>query len=134
MSFNVQKQILMKKLQYALYFFFVVDTLIFFTSQFNSEFLVQFLPQFNIESEGSSYPRLVGVLFLILGIARLYGGLYIKEKGAFVVSMWSWVVELIYTISEIVNGLFIPSENVVGLVLAPLMLIWSIVYYRNEFQ
>ena len=124
----------MKNLKYALIFFFVVDILIFLISQINSELLITFLPQFNLESEGNSYPRLVGVLFLALGLARLYGGLYIKEKGAFIVSIWSWVVELIYTISELLYGQFIVNENIAGLVLAPLMLIWSLIYFNKNFR
>ena len=124
----------MKKLKYALIFFFIVDFLIFIISQINPEFLVTVLPQFNIESADNTYPRLVGVLFFALGLARLYGGLYIKEKGAFIVSMWSWVVELIYTVSELLHGQFIAMENIAGLLLAPLMLIWSIIYFRKTFQ
>jgi hypothetical protein len=123
----------MKNLKYALIFFFVVDFLIFILSQTNPDLLVRFLPQFDLESEGNSYPRLVGILFLILGLARLYGGLYMNEKGAFLVSIWSWVVELIYTFSELFYGQFIISENIAGLVLAPLMLIWSLVYFKKTF-
>jgi hypothetical protein len=120
-------------LKYALIFFFAVDIAIFFISQFNPELLVEFLPQFNIESAGYTYPRLVGILFLALGLARLYGGLYIKEKGAFIVSMWSWVVELIYTISELSHGQFILSENLMAIILAPLMLILSLLYFKKTF-
>lgn len=124
----------MKYLKYALIFFFVVDIAIFFMSQFNPTLMVEFLPQFNIESIDNTYPRLVGILFLALGLARLYGGLFIKEKGAFIVSMWSWVVELVYTISELLHGQFIASENIAGLVLAPLMLILSLLYFRKTFS
>ncbi len=123
----------MKYLKYALIFFFAVDIAIFFISQFSPELLVEFLPQFNIESAGHTYPRLVGILFLALGLARLYGGLYIKEKGAFIVSMWSWVVELIYTISELSHGQFILSENLMAIILAPLMLILSLLYFKKTF-
>ncbi|MGI9552369.1 MAG: hypothetical protein ACR2MT_14305 [Aurantibacter sp.] len=123
----------MKYLKYALIFFFVIDFLMFVIAQFDPELFVSFLPQFNLESVDNTYPRLVGVLFLALGLARLYGGLYIREKGAFIVSMWSWVVELIYTISELLHGQFIATENIVGLVLAPLMLIWSLHYYKKTF-
>ena len=69
----------------------------------------------------------------MLGIARLYGGLFIQQKGAFTVSMWSWVVELIYTVTELCRGQFTLSENVLALVLAPLMLGWSLVYYKKTF-
>lgn len=124
----------MKYLKYVLIFFFAVDIAVFIISQFNPSLLIEFLPQFDIESVGNTYPRLVGVLFLALGIARLYGGLYIKEKGAFIVSMWSWAVELVYTISELLHGQFIASENIAGLVLAPLMLILSLLYFRKKFS
>lgn len=124
----------MKYLKYALIFFFVVDLLIFFLSQFSPEMLIILLPQFAIDSVANAYPRLVGVLFLALGLARLYGGLYMNEKGAFMLSMWSWVVELVYTISELARGTFQVSENLMALVLAPIMLIWSIVYYRRTFN
>jgi len=123
----------MKYLKYALIFFFVVDVSIFLVSQVAPVALVTLLPQFNIESAGSTYPRLVGVLFLALGLARLYGALYIEEKGAVAVSMWSWVVELTYVVTELFHGQFAISENLATLVLAPLMLAWSFYYYRNAF-
>jgi len=47
--------------------------------------------------------------------------------------MWSWVVELIYTVTELRRGQFALSENVMALVLAPLMLGWSLVYYKKTF-
>ncbi|MEX0274260.1 MAG: hypothetical protein AB3N16_07780 [Flavobacteriaceae bacterium] len=124
----------MKYLKYALIFFFVVDILIFLISQINPEFLVTLLPQFDLESVDNAYPRLVGVLFLALGLARLYGGLYINEKGAFIVSMWSWVVELVYTLSELFRSQFVVGENIAGLVMAPLMLIWSLMYFTKNFR
>jgi hypothetical protein len=95
---------------------------------------VSSLPQFDIQSAGNSYPRLVGLLFLMLGLGRLYGGLNIQEKGAVAVSMWTWVVELAYVTTEIFRGQFTFSENVATFVLAPLMLAWSIHYYRKTFQ
>lgn len=124
----------MKYLKYALIFFFIVDLIIFLVSQIDANLLVSLLPQFNLESEGNTYPRLVGLLFLMLGLARLYGGLYITEKGAFIVSIWSWVVELVYTLSELIYGNFSITENIMALVLAPLMLIWSLVYYNKSFS
>lgn len=105
----------------------------FLVSQVNTSLLVSYLPQFDIKSAGDGYPRLVGILFLMIGLARLYGALYINEKGAFTLSIWSWVVELIYTISELLRGQFSLAENVMGLTLAPLMLIWSVQYYRKNF-
>jgi len=123
----------MKYLRYALIFFFVVDVLMFVVYQTAPETLATTLPQFDVESVGNTYPRLVGNLFLMLGIARLYGGLCIQEKGAFTVSMWSWVVELVYTVTELLHGQFALSENVMALVLAPLMLGWSLFYYRKTF-
>ncbi len=68
-------------------FFFAIDIAIFFMSQFNSKLMVEFLPQFNKKSVDNTYPRLVGILFIALGLARLYGYLYINEKGIFIVSM-----------------------------------------------
>ncbi|MGV6829834.1 MAG: hypothetical protein ACWA45_10620 [Flavobacteriales bacterium] len=123
----------MKYLKYLLIFFFTVDLMIFLVSQAKSELLVSLLPQFDIESTGNTYPRLVGILFLALGLMRLYGGLFIKEKGAFIVSIWSWIVELIYTISELARGEFVVSENLLGLIFAPLMLIWSLIYFKKTF-
>ncbi|MGI9390648.1 MAG: hypothetical protein ACR2O1_11380 [Boseongicola sp.] len=115
-------------------FFAIVDFIIFLISQANPSLLVVILPQFDIESAGSSYPRLVGILFMMLGLVRLYGAIFIDQKGAFVLAMWSWVVELIYTISELSRGQFALTENVLGLTLAPIMLIWSVQYYRAHFQ
>ncbi len=124
----------MKYLKHLLIFFFVVDLIIFLVSQTKPDLLVSLLPQFDIESVGNTYPRLVGILFLALGLMRLYGGLFIKEKGAFIVSIWSWIVELIYTISELIRGEFIVIENLLGLIFAPLMLIWSLVYFKKTFS
>jgi hypothetical protein len=84
-------------------------------------------------SSNKNIKLIIGILFLILGLARLYGGLYIKEKGAFIVSMWSWVVEFIYTISELFHGQFIASENIAGLVMTHLMLVWSLIYFNRTF-
>jgi len=123
----------MKYLKYALVFFFVVDAMMFLLSQIRPDFFVSALPQFDIESAENTYPRLVGVLFLALGLARLYGGLYINEKGAFILFMWSWIIELVYTVIEIVHEQFIFSENIMAFVLAPLMFIWSLSYYRKTF-
>jgi hypothetical protein len=123
----------MKNLKYALMFFFIVDVAIFLVSQIAPILLVTLLPQFNIESVGGSYPRLVGILFLALGLARLYGGLYIEEKGAVTVSIWSWVIELAYIVTELIHGQFLISENLATLVLAPLMIVWSLYYYRKAF-
>jgi hypothetical protein len=124
----------LKFLKYALILFAVVDVLMFLISQTRPGLLIAYLPQFDIESVDNTYPRLVGMLFLMLGLARLYGALYIKEKGAFVLSMWSWVVELTYTVSELSHGQFVLVENLMGLTLAPLMLIWSFLYYRRNFS
>jgi len=124
----------MKYLKPALILFFCVDTLMFLVYQTAPDILATALPQFDIESAGGAYPRLVGNLFLMLGLARLYGGLFMHQQGAFIVSMWSWVVELIYTGTELAHGQFILSENIVALVLAPLMLGWSLVYYQKTFR
>lgn len=123
----------MKYLKHALIFFFAVDFAMFLVTQIHPELLLSLLPQFDIDSTGGTYPRLVGILFLMLGLARLYGGLYIHEKGAVQVSMWSWVVELVYTVTELARGEFIFMENIMALVLAPLMLGWTIVYSRQTF-
>lgn len=100
-------------------------------SQASPSLLVSMLPQFNIESVDNAYPRLVGILFLMLGLARLHGALFFDEKGAVIVSMWSWVIELIYTLSELFRGQFLISENVLALVFAPLMLLRTLVHYRR---
>ena len=123
----------MNYLKYALLFVFAVELSMFAMSQFNPEYFVSALPQFNVESVDYTYPRLVGVLFLMLGLAKLYGALYITEKGAFVVSMWSWVVEFFYILSEVVHGQFLWTDAVSGLAIPPLMLIWSLLYYRKHF-
>jgi hypothetical protein len=123
-----------KNLKYALIFFFVVDISMFLASQVTPDMFVSLLPQFDIESTGNTYPRLVGLLFLMLGLTRLYGGLNIEEKGAVAVSIWSWVVELAYVTTEIFRGHFTFSENVVTFVLAPLMFAWSVSYYRKAFR
>ncbi len=123
----------MKALKYALFFFFVVVVTMFILFQTHPALLLSALPQFDIDSAGGAYPRLVGILFLALGLARLYGGLFMHQKGAFVVSMWSWVIEIIYTISELIHGQFTLIENMMALILAPLMFIWSLSYYLKTF-
>ena len=84
------------------------------------------MPQFRVEGSGDTYIRLVGFLFLALGLARLYGGLWSQERGAFSLSMWSWAVELTFTVNEIAKGKFALTENAAARVLAPAMLAWSV--------
>jgi hypothetical protein len=122
------------KLKYVLIFFGAVDIAIFLTSQAAPETLVTLLPQFDVESVGNTYPRSIGAMFLMIGLARLYGGLFIHQKSALVLSIWSWVVELTHLVTEIMHAQFAVSENLVALVGAPLMLIWSLVYYRKYFM
>ena len=124
----------MRYLKHALIFFAVVDVLIFVVSQANPELLVRLQPQFDLESVDNTYPRLVGILFLMLGLARFYGAMYIDQQGALIVSMWSWVVELIYTITEILHGQFVTAENLMALFFAPLMLGWSLAYFRKALR
>ena len=124
----------MRYLKHALIFFAVVDVLIFVVSQANPELLVRLVPQFDLEIVDNTYPRLVGILFLMLGLARFYGAMYIDQQGALIVSMWSWVVELIYTITEILHGQFVTAENLMALFFAPLMLGWSLAYFRKALR
>ncbi|APD05584.1 hypothetical protein UJ101_00031 [Flavobacteriaceae bacterium UJ101] len=124
----------MKYLKYVLIIFFIVDSLIFLISQINPELLLSLLPQFDLNTLDNTYIRTVGVLFLMLGLARLYGGVYLHEKGALIISMWSWIVELIYVITEIFYDKFLIDENILSLVIAPLMFIWSLFYYIKSFK
>lgn len=71
---------------------------------------------------------------MMFGLTRLYGAVYIQEKGAFVVSIWSWVGELTYIIAGVFYGHFVLSETLTILVLASMMLVWSLLYYRQAFQ
>ncbi|MEM7180663.1 MAG: hypothetical protein AAF518_07110 [Spirochaetota bacterium] len=121
----------MKYLKGALIFFAIVDFAMFLVYQSNPDLLAPFLPQFNLQSTDHIYQRLVGNLFLMLGLARLYGALYLHEKGAIIVSMWSWVVELVYTSTELAHGQFMLVENIMALVLAPAMLFWSFTFYKK---
>jgi hypothetical protein len=122
------------KLKYVLIFFGVIDISIFLLSQTAPETLVSLLPQFDVESVGNTYPRSIGAMFLMIGLVRLYGGLFIHQKSAFVLSIWSWVVELTHVVTEIMHAQFAVSENLVALVGAPLVLIWSLAYYRKNFM
>lgn len=124
----------MKYLKQALIFFFIVDIIIFFVYQINPDLMVLFFPQFDLKISGNAYPRLVGILALALGMMRLYGALYIHEKGALIVSLSSWIVELVYIVSEIMRGQFTIIENLLGLIVAPLMIVWTMLYFRKYFS
>jgi len=119
-------------LKYVLFFFFFVDILIFISSQLSPNLFVSVMPQFNVESINNSYPRLVGILFLMLGIVRLYGGLYIHDKGVFQLALISWVVEFVYVLIEIIRGQFVFQENILVFVACILMFTWSLLLYRKS--
>ena len=91
-------------------------------------------PQIHVTDGDYNYPRLAGFLILSLGVLRLYGGLFIKEKGAFIASIWSWVIELVWIIAFIMYGASTLEESIMSLVLTPAFIIWSIIYYRKNFR
>ena len=124
----------MKTLKYTLIIVAIFDVILFLISQFNPELFLSISPQIHITGEDYSYPKLVGYLILSLGLPRLYGGLFIKEKGAFIASIWSWVIELIWVVSGIFYGMSSLNENLIPIILAPLLILWSILYYRNNFK
>jgi hypothetical protein len=122
----------LKYLKYALYFFFLIDLLIFLSSQFAPELFLSISPQFNLGGPSFSYPRLVGVLFLMIGIVRLYGGIFIHEKGAFQLATISWGIEISYILIEVVRGQFDLKQNIAVLLACFFMLVWSVYLYRRN--
>jgi hypothetical protein len=124
----------MKVLKYTLISIAIFDLTLFLISQFNTDLFVSMSPQIHITNGDYNYPRLVGFLMLSLGLPRLYGGLFIKEKGAFIASIWSWVIELVWVIAFIMYGTTNVEENLMPLLLAPCFIIWSIIYYRKNFR
>ena len=113
----------MKALKYSLVFFFVVDMTIVLVSQLAPRALSWMFPQYDA--------RWVGALFLVLGCARLYGGLRIPDRRAFQVSILSWIVELVYNGIAMVRMPLFP--NVVGTVVCIFMFAWSIVIFRQSY-
>ena len=124
----------MKPLKYTLIFIAIFDLILFSLSQFNTELFVSMSPQIHVTDGDYNYPRLAGFLILSLGVLRLYGGLFIKEKGAFIASIWSWVIELVWIIAFIMYGASTLEESIMSLVLTPAFIIWSIIYYRKNFR
>ncbi len=124
----------MKPLKYTLIFIAIFDLILFSLSQFNTELFVSMSPQIHVTDGDYNYPRVAGFLILSLGVLRLYGGLFIKEKGAFIASIWSWVIELVWIIAFIMYGASTLEESIMSLVLTPAFIIWSIIYYRKNFR
>lgn len=112
---------------------FVFDVLLFVIAYINPELLAFFNPQVIISNGDYSYARLVGIFFLALGFTRLYGGLYIEEKGAFTAFMWTLVVEFFYVLSGIYYGLGTLGESFPPLIPLTIFFIWSAIYYRRTF-
>lgn len=123
-----------KNLKLALYFFFLIDAFIFLSSQLKPELFLSISPQFNVGGPNFIYPRVVGILFLMIGFVRLYGGIYIQEKGAYQLAMISWVVEIIYILIEIVRGLFSLQQNLFVLMACLFMLIWSLYLFKVKVE
>lgn len=124
----------MKFLKYTLIFVAIFDLILFLLSQFNTELFVSMSPQIHMTDGDYNYPRLAGFLILSLGMLRLCGGLFIKEKGAFIASIGSWVIELVWVIAFMMYGASTLEENMTPLLLAPTFIIWSIIYYRKNFR
>ena len=122
----------LKSLKYALFFFFLIDLFIFLSSQFAPELFLSISPQFNLGGGNFSYPRLVGILFLMIGIVRLYGGLFIHEKGAFQLGIISWGVEISFILIEVCRGQFTFKQNIAVLLACFFMLVWSVYLYRRN--
>ena len=124
----------MKFLKYTLIFVAIFDLILFLISQFNTELFLSMSPQIHVADGDYNYPRIAGFLILSLGVLRLHGGLFIKEKGAFIASIWSWIVELIWIVAFYLYGASKLEEIIMPIILAPLFIIWSIIYYRKNFH
>lgn len=74
--------------------------------------------------------RLTGILYLGLGCSRLLGGVYIHERGALRASMVTWLIGVFFILSRLAHreaelpAVFFP------LLMAPLLLVWSIAVDR----
>jgi hypothetical protein len=88
----------------------------------------------------------LGLVFLLLGMVRMHGSINHKDKGAAEVTLWSWVVELVFLGAqyEILhrwnreNAYFLATLAQAGILaamlLVALMLRWSFLHYRRTFK
>ncbi len=120
-------------LRYAILVFVAIDATIFVTSQVAPETLRQLMPQFDTETGGDAYLRAVGMMFLALGLMRLYGSLFITNKRAFQLALYSWAIELLFTVTELARGASFFSASIAPILVVSGMLIWSCIYYQRHF-
>ena len=85
-------------------------------------------------SNDPKFPRLIGAFFLILGLARLHGGLFIEEKGAYRLATISWFIEILFYATEVYFGtLDLNKHKVLPIfVICGAMALWSILVYPNN--
>ena len=113
-------------LRVALVLTFVVDLLLFVYAQIAPASFASLHGL--IEHDG--YARLTGILYLGLGWSRLLGGLYIHERGALRASMATWLVEILFILSRLAHGEAEFLAVVFPLLMAPLLLAWSVAVDR----
>jgi hypothetical protein len=84
----------------------------------------------------------VGLVFLFLGLARLYGSLYPKDKGAAEIALLSWLCELIFLLAEFQRyreNCFPGKDAIVDVLsvgmglIVTFMLGWSYLHYKRKF-
>ena len=123
----------MKAFKAALYFFALLDGAFFLVAQIQPRVLAEAVPAFAIESGDAAYTRLVGMLFLTLGVLRLCGSLFSEQKLAFQLMMLSWAIELFYFLTAFLHGRVAIADVIPPIVIVTGMLLWSVRQYRAGF-
>lgn len=118
-------------LQFLLGAFALLDFGIFGLSNFDNNKFLEFFPQY--ASTDPKFPRLIGSFFLMAGIARLHGASNIKEKGAYRIALWSWLIEMLFHGIEIYHGQYELQDPKIKpvFVLCGAMFIYSTLMYKN---
>lgn len=87
-----------------------------------------------------------GLVFLLLGLFRLHGSLHPNQKSAAQISLWSWIVELVYLGGQLSKLGYLKSSPLDGLVfltqlaiLSSIVLVsftlgWTYILYRTKFN
>lgn len=122
-----------------------VDILTFFTSRMltagrRSPLLSTFATLDDLDDTIVPSLQRVGLVFLLLGLVRASACRFPRDKGAAILSLWSWVVEFAYIRFEVqrqrANGsLFAPVATLAAVmfVIIAFMLGWSYQNYRTKF-
>ena len=108
------------------------DFLIYAMSLGDYHTFIKFFPM--NASIDPKFPRLVGCFFLILGLARMHGGLFIEEKGSYRLALISWFIEILFYATEVHFGtLDLRKDKVLPIiVICGTIALWSILVYPRD--